>query len=359
MAPYSTGRLTDDVVDVVWPVLVLLLLLVVAVALSAGSPLRLLIALIAVLVFPGYVLSLVVFPLRTTDRDGSFGRHRSEDDWFLPGLRKVERWAVAVGFSIALMPVYGFLIAITGLSYAVDLVVLVVLSVSAVFALLAFVRRHRLPSNTDISVPVRPAPIRVLRTLAGSRGKLPPSTVVVTVTLMVAVATLVVGLTAPPESPAYTSASLLTAGPDGELVAEGYPHDLAPDERADLVLVLTNHERTTVEYTVIAQSQMVATDGTVTERRHIDQFSVRLRDGETWERPHRIAPLMGGDRVRLVYLVYRGAPPSEPTIDNAYRSLTLWVREPLPGESSQTEAALSPNDQWMRESAARPRLVVG
>lgn len=337
MSPYSPRRLADDVLDVTWPVLTLSLLLIVGAALTVGSSARLFVTLVAVLVLPGYLLSLVAFPLVATREDDSTNFLRPDVDWGLSGLGRAERWAVAFGFSICLMPLYGLLIALAGLPYAVTVIVPLVVAVSTVLSVLALVRRRRLPA--DVTVPVRPGPVRFARSLASSMSHLSRANVVIVVTLLAALSTLAVGVTAPQADPAYTTASLLTESADGELVAAGYPYDLAPEEKADLVLVLTNDEGTVVDYNVVVQSEQVDTDGTVTRRKHLSQFSVQLRDGETWERYHQIAPLMAGDRVRLVYLVYRGSPPSEPTMDNAYRSLTLWVREPLPGETSQTEAA--------------------
>jgi len=34
---------------------------------------------------------------------------------------------------------------------------------------------------------------------------------------------------------------------------------------------------------------------------------------------------MTGENLRVQYLLYRGDPPAEPTQENAYRSLHLWV----------------------------------
>jgi uncharacterized membrane protein len=38
-----------------------------------------------------------------------------------------------------------------------------------------------------------------------------------------------------------------------------------------------------------------------------------------------VTPELTGDRMRLTYMLYRGAPPATPTTDNAYRELHLWV----------------------------------
>lgn len=338
MTPHATSRRVDDVVDVVWPVLVLSVLLGAATVLAGGSAARLLVTLIAVLLFPGYALSLFVFPLTATTRDGGLDGIGDEGGWGVSGLGTAERWAVAVGFSICLMPLYGLLVTVAELPFTLSSVLPVVVLVSAVLTVLGLVRRLRLPASPALSLPGRPAPLAFVRTVTTGRSTgRSVSNVVVVVTLVAAVSALAVGIALPPASSQYTTASLLTVGADGELVAAGYPHDLAPEERAALVLVLTNNEGIAADYTVVVQSQRVAADGTVTETQYLDQFTTRLGDGDTWERPHEVAPLLDGDRVRLAYLVYRGVPPSEPTMENAYRSLTLWVREPMPGATSEVE----------------------
>lgn len=346
MSPHTPRRLADDLFVVAWPVIALSLLLAAATSLSAGSSARLLLALVA-LVLPGYLLSLVVFPLAVAREDKTGGLLHAVENRALASLGPIERWAVAFGFSLCLIPLFGLLVTLAELSYATEVLAVLVVGVSTLLALLAFLRRRRTPA--DATVPPRPTPIRSVRALVSSTGPLSRSNVVIVVTLLAAVSSLAVGVTTPQATPAYTSVSLLTEADDGALVAANYPHDLRPEEKADLVLVLSNDERTTVQYSVVVQSEQVDTDGTVTRRKHLSEFSVQLRDGETWERPHQVAPLMEGDRVRLVYLVYRGEPPAEPTMDNAYRSLTLWVREPLPGETSSTVAASITPTAWVHQ----------
>ncbi|SDM61422.1 Uncharacterized membrane protein [Halogranum gelatinilyticum] len=340
MTTHPPSRRVDDVVDIVWPVLVLSGLLAAATMLAGGSAARLLLTLLAVLLFPGYVLSLFVFPLAKTPGDDPTERVGDGSGLGLAALGTTERWAVALGFSICLMPLYGLLITLAELPFALRSVMGVVVGVVTVLTVLALVRRLRLRVDAPVLLPGRPTPLASLRAATASRstGRVVSNAVIV-VTLLAAVSALAVGITLPPAGSQYTTASLLTVGENGSLVAAGYPHDLAPEETAELVLVLSNNEGTATDYTVVVQSQRVALDGTVTETRYLDEFSTQLRNGETWERPHEVAPLLDGDRVRLAYLVYRGSPPADPTVENAYRSLTLWVREPMPGATSETEAA--------------------
>jgi len=54
---------------------------------------------------------------------------------------------------------------------------------------------------------------------------------------------------------------------------------------------------------------------------------------------HTVAPTLPGERLRLVYLLYKGDPPAEPTVENAYREVHLWVNvsEGTGGEENQQQ----------------------
>jgi uncharacterized membrane protein len=53
--------------------------------------------------------------------------------------------------------------------------------------------------------------------------------------------------------------------------------------------------------------------------------TTELAQGETWTEEYGITPTMEGERLRLVFLLYEGEPPANPTLENAYRSSRLWV----------------------------------
>jgi hypothetical protein len=82
------------------------------------------------------------------------------------------------------------------------------------------------------------------------------------------------------------------------------------------------------------------TETTVTAVRELDRFSVELAPGDAWQDERSLAPTLSGDRLRVVYLLYRGAPPETPGQANAYRSVQLWVSVE---ETVPATAALWPN----------------
>lgn len=63
----------------------------------------------------------------------------------------------------------------------------------------------------------------------------------------------------------------------------------------------------------------------IIERDKLDQADKRLEHEEVWHSKHEITPTMTGENLRLTYLLYKGDPPEEPTKENSYRDLHLWI----------------------------------
>lgn len=309
-----------------WPVPAVLLVSIVVLWLPSGSTLRLLLAVVALSFLPGYALTLAVFPGRQPGWNETStpmaSEHRESN---LSSLGPVERIAMGVGFSVCLAPLYGYVVAVGFGGYDTGTAVVLV-SVTTLLSTLLAVGRFAL-SPTDLAAPspfARLARDVIDRSSAPTRDEQLLNLAVVAA-LLLAAAYLSVSIALPPESPEYTTATLLTENDEGELVADGYPDRLGEDESADLVFRLENHESREVEYQVFVQLQRVDTDGSVIEDTRLDRFERTVPPGQPWDRSHSVTSTMSGDRVRLAYLVYLGDAPAEPTVDNAYRSLTLWV----------------------------------
>lgn len=126
----------------------------------------------------------------------------------------------------------------------------------------------------------------------------------------------------------YTEFYLLTENESGDITARNYPTEFRRGESKHLVVGIHNHEHQTANYTVVAMIQRVS-DGnsSTTVRNQEDQgrFSVTITHNETRYRRMQIKPRLTGDRLRLVFLLYRGTLPDDPTVANAYRTLHLRV----------------------------------
>lgn len=282
---------------------------------------------------PGYALTTVLFPGRPNgDRTGTggglrFPRFSGGDDEGAEGdgvsrLGLVERAAVSVGLSVALLPLFA-LVFDTVLGEVVGPVILVAAGVSAVAAVAGGVRRSRLPESVRHEVPVEQW---IDRGVTGIRGASPgTATVNVALAISVLLAVSAVGLAfAAPQPGAASTEFVVGTERNGEFVTDGYPDDIATGEPAELALLIENREREPREYHVVARFERVR-DGTVTGFESAGGFTVTLQPGETAVETHTAAPSLTGENVRLRFLLYRGEPPARPSPESAYRSVHVWT----------------------------------
>lgn len=323
-----------------------------------GNPARVALALFGVLVVPGYAVSTLVFPARD-ETSLTDSRHdgwlRSDDtgvtaptgdplasepagsdrtaagsltDRFLDadwpadtpgGVTDVERAALSVGLSVALLPLYGWVIATLQLEFELLSIVRVIATAATGFLLLGTVRRATVDPAHRYTLPIGSWLDRLRD--AESAG-LSPATVAVTVALIVASASLLGGFAAPRDGSTYTQVSLLTDR-GGELTAGPYQTSFEQGEQTGLTLRLTNREGGTVEYTVFVLVQRLDDDGSVVESKRLHRFDRTMAAGETARIDHTVTAALTGDRVRFSYLVYEGEPPA--TIDAESADEHLWL----------------------------------
>lgn len=152
--------------------------------------------------------------------------------------------------------------------------------------------------------------------------------VVFAVSVIVTAATVGGALASEQSGERFTELYLLTVGENGELTADDYPTNLTRGESVPLVVGVTNKERRVQSYTVVVVLQRIderSGSTRILDEAVLHRFQMRLAHNETWEHRHRVTPQFVGERNRLVYLLYRGTPPDEPSTENAYREVHLWV----------------------------------
>ena len=146
--------------------------------------------------------------------------------------------------------------------------------------------------------------------------------------ILLATASVGYAVAVPKQGEAFSEFYLLTETPDVELVADNYPEEFVAGENRTLTVGVGNHEHEAVSYTVVVLAQDVRVQNnstTVLAEEQLRRFQPRVADNETWQRNHTVAPSLTGDSIRLTYLLYRGPPPADPSTENAYRELHLWV----------------------------------
>lgn len=308
----STG---DVLLVVVWTCFTVAAVLA---GLEAGG-IRAALALPLVVVFPGYTVLAALFP----EAAGTNGDRPAS-------ITGVERGALSVVLSLAVVPLLAFVVNYTSYGLRLRPLLLTVAGVTLALALVAYLRRVRLPAERRAGVPV-------FAGLAGLGGRfltterrdlrdaapLQPTTgtqrllnVLLAVSVLVLVATAGYAATTPPANDdPFSEFYLVTQNGDGGYVAEDLPHEFTAGESRSLFVAIANHEGQRVPYTVVVQL-----DGT-----ELDRFSTAVDAGDTNRVEQTVTPSKTGDRLRLSFLLYRGDVPGDPTPENAYRETHLWI----------------------------------
>lgn len=303
---------------------ILVLVLANVLLLIVPAQVQLVVAVAVLFVLPGYAVTTFVFPSRpeqsvvnpltSATQTGAIGDKA--------------RAALSFGLSFTLLAVLGIAMNMVGIPLETESMLLVVTGITILALLGGVVRRVRTPLERRYSAPFEHWGGSMRDGLRGDRIDVVLN-VALAVVLVAAMSSFAVALTSPQNGYNYTEASLLTETPDGELVAGNYPTEFGPDGRADLVLQVTNNEGEPVVYSVVVQLQQLEADDDgvrqVTSRTELTREANRVDDGETWTHDHTVAPTLFGEDLRLVYLIYVGTPPSNPTTENAYRYLSLSI----------------------------------
>lgn len=297
------------------------------------TPLRVVLGLPLVLFLPGYALVAALFPEEgsgpgTTDTDESDTDAASQEQ-DRDGIDGIERVALSFGLSIAVTPLIGLVLNFTPWGIRLVPILVGVGGFTLVATAVAAHRRRQLPSDDRFTVPYR-------EWLAGARAELfePDSrtdaalNVLLALSIILAVASVGYAVAVPKEGEAFTELYLLTEQEDGDLVAANYPTNFTQGESRSLIVGIGNHEHEAVTYTTVIELQRVQVANnstTVLEQRELQRFTTRVGANQTLHRPTTITPTLTGERLRLAFLLYKGDPPANPTVDNAYREVHLWV----------------------------------
>ncbi|MEF8914315.1 DUF1616 domain-containing protein [Natronomonas sp.] len=311
------------------------------------TPLRIIVGLAFVLFIPGYAFIAALFPeageAPTSDGElegeGSVGADEDaaevEGQLRDRGIDGIERVALSFGLSIAIVPLIGLTLNFTPFGIRLVPILVSLSGFTVVATAIAAQRRWDLPEDERFRVPYRDW-------YAAGKSELfdPESTVdavlnvALAVAMLLAISSVVYAVAVPPQGEQFTEFYILTEDDDGELVADNYPQELVAGEPQPLHVGIENNEYEEIDYTVVVQLQQVEGEGnesTVVNRAEVDRWSTTLshNQSEIEQREFVVddstaADFEGEDR-RLAFLLYDGAPPTQPTRENSYRNLHLWV----------------------------------
>ncbi|WP_121742921.1 DUF1616 domain-containing protein [Natronorubrum halophilum] len=307
------------------------------------TPIRVPLGLAFLLFLPGYAFVAALFPeaserSRSGDEtDGSNGSEAESPDFDngsallgTTSITGIERGALSFGLSVAIVPLIALLLDFTLRRPSLTSILIVTSAFVVLSSIVAGIRRWNLSPENRFAVPYRLWIESGRERVFGSDSR---GTVIVNVLLvasvLLALGTVGYAIAVPQDGERFSSAYILVENDGGELVADGYPTEYDSGESREIVFGIDNQEHRTVDYTTVFAIQEIETQNNETiviEQEELDRFEAQLAHGESWHHDHEIDPTMTGENLRLVWLVYLdGEPPDEPTLENADRSVDLWI----------------------------------
>lgn len=170
---------------------------------------------------------------------------------------------------------------------------------------------------------------------------------VLTLTVLLAVASVGYAVSLSDDGSRYTGFYLLNENESGQLVAQNYSTTIPAERPYAMHVGIENHESQRTQYTVVVKLQRMFFDnGTaqIIEEERLETVQVTVGENQRWLRPVNVTPTLRGSGMRLVYLLYRDGPPDQPTMQNAYRETHVWINVTAPPSTngSLSDGPVSP-----------------
>lgn len=237
------------------------------------SPMRTFLGFTVVLLFPGYVLQVLLFP-KKGDVDG------------------VERLALTLGLSIVLIPFVGLMLNYTPWGIRLTPTAIGLTLAVTLLGAAGYGRRQTLSSGEAFFLDPRLPAVRkgmLLFALVVAVGGAVPSLAVVL-------------------RPAPNDTAFYVLGKNGRL--ENYPRTLTPGERFQLTLGITNRSAASQTYTIRFPF----------EKKYDHLLVPMLKPGATWQVPVSLTAPPGNGKTELDFDLYRS------DTSRLYRHLRLFVQ---------------------------------
>jgi uncharacterized membrane protein len=266
----------------------------------------------------GYTVLEMLFPQPAVRDDGTAV--------FLP----VERVVLALALSVVIVPLVALSVDYAPFSLRIESIVSAVGALTLVAAIAAWVRRRRrgiAPTGGGLGDVVADG-VAAWRSASTLDRVL--DVVVVFALIFATVAVASVPLHDPARQP-YTELTLLTVNETGAFVADEYPRTMTRNQSYRTCLVVGNHERQSVQYTIrVTQERTGArTSAESSAVRTVNQTNLGLTAGETRVLGFVIRPPDNWDRLTVRYRLYTEShPPGEAEAPYREVSIPVTVAEP-------------------------------
>ena len=284
------------------------------------SVVRPILAVVFVLFVPGWTLMAALFPeTRAESVDDPNDCTRSTTG--------IERIVYSVVLSFVVSGLVGITLNFTEYGVRRLPVITGIVGITLLLVGIAVFRRLNVPTERRFAPSLTAARSRV-----GTSDRSAGSGVSFATTLAVAFAVLVVvssitfAVAVRDDGERFTELYVLSENDQGELIAAGQEMSFTEGETRTLTVGIENREDKPIDYTLITEVQRISpSNGSVMETQQVDRSTYSVGEGEAVRFRSQVPLNVTGERVRLVYFLYAGDPPLDPTVVNAYREVHLWM----------------------------------
>ena len=277
------------------------------------TPVLVVFALPVVLFIPGYCLIAALFP--------------KNDDIDL-----IERLALSIGLSIAVVPLIGLGLNFTPWGIRLDSIVISITVFTWVLVLVAHYRRAILPPEERFSMPFSEIASTIREGVFPDRSSPVDRllSVILVLAILIAITTTIYVIASPKESEHFSEFYLL--GEKG--MAADYPDLIITGQNYPMFVGVGNHEYRNMSYTIetwtsFTEFDNVTNSTTILAMDPLDHLLLTLAHNETMVIPYNLSLKKTGYN-RVEFLLFNETVPGpevsgEDRINASYHDLHLWI----------------------------------
>ena len=267
-------------------VIVIASLLMVPLALFTAGPVRIVLGIFFVLIFPGYTFLAALFPRKT-------------------GLDSLMRLALTLGLSLALVIILLLVLNFTPWGIRLDSSLIALGIFTCVMAGLAWLQRRHLLKEERFFNGINPNFKQYLQTFRQQKTNDKILNILLVVAVIGVIGTVAYILVRNKNGEKFTQFYVLNL----QCKADDYPHDIVNGQSGTVLLDIVNEEDAAATYKV-----EILIDGVKVNE--ID--SIVLKQGEQWEHPVVFTPAKTGDNQEVQFELFKQG-------DTSFQELHLWI----------------------------------
>jgi len=266
------------------PLNLLVIVLVAAIIFSPSNILRIILGIPFVLFFPGYALVAALFPKKE-------------------GIGGIERVALSLGTSIAIVPLIGLALNYTPWGIGLESILYSIASFIFIISIVAWVRRKRLWAGERFNIEFQ------VRMDGGAWGW--ALSIILGLAILGALGMAGYAIVTPKVGESFSEFYVL--GQDGKSIT--YPIEVKAGEEGRVIAGITNHEYKTMSYQIEVRINGVSSN---------EVGPIVLEHDEKWQEEVSFVPEAAGDNQRLELVLYKNGE-HKPSLEPLHLRLDVKV----------------------------------